>query len=245
MPTAMEAKSSAEPAGPVRHALYLNEASRTLTCNAPAAAQKHGSSFSNLVPCVVRWANEAPYGRPANVLWGHDTSRAVSGRGASNPLTFLPGSYALTNPTCSFCAIPLIPGINAQYIPRSRRSRGRARNASQVTLCLSCRKPYRKKKPSTAVKFPAVRKRPPLKQLLSSRTPTSTAQNLPSISSPTSTTPSTSRPEQQPLKSSHTPLAPLQDTKAGLRALLQQKKQTDQAAAKPKSGGLADFLSQL
>lgn len=258
---AMEAKPSAETAGPTRHALYLNEVSRTLACHAPAAAQKHGASFSQLVPSVVRWGNEAPFGRPANVLWGHDSNRPAPGPVALDVQTFLPASYVLSNPICAFCSIPIVPGVNAQHIPKSQRSRGRAHSASLAIRCHACRKPQYRRKPMTAKTFPAVRKRPSLKQLLSStsstlastapkasRTPSAPAPTKLQAPTPTSrpSAPSVPRPEQRPPKSNRAPSAPFQDTKAGLRALLQQKKQKDQASNKPpKSGGLADFLSQL
>lgn len=259
MPLAMEAKSSADAVGPTRHALYLNEVSHTLACHANAAAQIHGASFAKSVPSVVRWGDETPYGRPARVLWGQDTSRPASCTRAPNAKAYVPASYALSNPTCAFCAVPLVFGVNAQHRHKSRRA-SHTRHASLATLCEACKKPQRMKKPHTAAKFPAVRRRPPLQQLLSSSStaPTSTAPPKTSAPKPTKTPekltatanlppkPSAPPPQARPLSSHRASSAPYQDTKAGLRAMLQQKKQKDQAATKPaKSSGLADFLRQL
>ncbi|WFD25086.1 hypothetical protein MNAN1_000049 [Malassezia nana] len=262
-----------EAAGPTRQALYLNEVARSLVYHAPAASQRHGASFAKLVPSVVRWGEEASFGRPARVLWGHDTSRPSSHAASANTRSCLPDAYVWANPTCAFCAVPLVPGVNARHAPRSRR---RSSEVSLGTFCQTCRKNQRLRKPRTAAQFSSVRRRPPLQQVVAeasrasaplapaakAESPTKAASPVkaaaalapaaapapttPRVSSSTQSTESSApRPARQP-QASRASASPF-DTKAGLRTLFQQKKQKDQAARQqaPPSGGLADFLRQL
>lgn len=252
-----------EAAGPARQALYLNEAAHSLVYHAPAASQRLGASFAKLVPSVVRWGEEAPYGRPARVLWGHETSRPQPHAATANTRSCLPDAYAWANPTCNFCSVPLVPGVNAQHdAPRSRR---RTSEVSLTTCCQTCRKHWRLRKPRTAARFSSVRRRPPLQQVMAAATrasapppaaasaataasapATALAPSTPRVSSSTRSAESSApRPARQP-QVSRASAGPF-DTKAGLRTLLQQKKQKDQKARQqaPPAGGLADFLRQL
>jgi len=248
--------------GAIAYTLQKDAISRSLVCTAPDLAQVHGEAFAACVPLVSRLGEQAPVGRDAAVLWGadpaiHDIPRKIEDQVSS----LLPSWYRMCNPVCTQCHVPLVGGWTATPVPyyRRRPRQLRHRNDSKstysacaATACTVCKHQQPIAKPASARSFSTVRQRQRQRaSILAGRV----SEVKSSLQTPSQKKKDTATPPPAPAPTPpipHLAIPPptttkrgAPDNKAGLRALLQQKKQKDENASKKSTSNLAHFLQQL
>lgn len=252
--------SASRPDGAIAYALHKDALARSLVCTAPNFAQVHGEAFAACIPHVTRLGEQAHIGRHPAVLWGADTTiQSVSlGRGDEFS-SYLPSWYRLCNPVCTQCHVPLVGGWTATRVPYYRRHRHRRSNKHDAkfvhstctaTKCTLCQHQQASAKPASARCFSNVRQRQRQRaailagQVSESKPAIIEHPKKNRVASPPQPPSAPSIPNSAilPLSASKRRAT---DNKAGLRALLQQKKQKEENASKKPAGGLAHFLQQL
>lgn len=286
---ALKARHMAGPSSSAtQYGLHLDAVARVSASISPTLAHPHANQFAHVVPLVAQLGDEAPYGRSPSWLWGQTTRPSQSSCSKAKIKDVVPEWYAMQNPTCQACSIPLLPGLSANHVVSytRRRSAKHGRRKKTFTMqCMACSHIQTRNKPATASAFPSVRARSskreqilageeklssPIPPEAPSLAPTNMVsgvnvhtlqpeskplqQNVPSLHMkshlPTTTASTMNASAKAALNRTATPTPPPnllrknRNTKADLRALLQQKKQADEDKPK-KTGGLADFLSQL
>ena len=254
--------------GAIAYTLQKDAIARSLVCTAPDLAQAHGEAYAACVPLVTKLGEQAPVGRHPAVLWGADTAiNDVPRKIEDQVSSFLPSWYRMCNPVCTQCHVPLVEGWTATRVPyyRRRPRQLRQQNGSKsthatctATACTLCKHQQSTAKPASARLFSTVRQRQRQRAALlagqvsevkpSQQTPSQKKKGA--AAPPPVLAPAPAPAPAPPIP--HLAMPPptaakrrVPDNKAGLRALLQQKKQKEENASKKPTSNLAHFLQQL
>lgn len=254
--------------GAIAYTLQKDAIARSLVCTAPDLAQAHGEAYAACVPLVTKLGEQAPVGRHPAVLWGADTAiNDVPRKIEDQVSSFLPSWYRMCNPVCTQCHVPLVEGWTATRVlyyrrrPRQLRQQNGSKSTHATctaTACTLCKHQQSTAKPASARLFSTVRQRQRQRAAIlagqvsevkpSQQTPSQKKKGAAAPPPVLAPAPAPAPAPPIPHLAMPPPTAAKRrapDNKAGLRALLQQKKQKEENASKKPTSNLAHFLQQL
>ncbi|WFD37114.1 uncharacterized protein MJAP1_000056 [Malassezia japonica] len=234
-----------------RRVLLKDQQARLLVGASPELASAHERDFADGVRLLLRYGSDTSLGPNRGALWGPSAAPLAPGQGEVAAL--LPTWYTQANATKNKKQI--MEGKVTAEAGRSAKETQREAApvpAIDAALSLDAKAGKRKENASSTLSEPTRAAAPPLKAPKLDRQGPSLAQGRQGTSLPKEPPGQSATKSPRPGAGARaTPSgarAPARkqtvDPKAGLRALLQQKKQQE-AKPKPSGGGLADFLSQL